>query len=528
MPGVALTDHGSLSGAVQFYKAARDVGVKPIMGLELYVVNDRHGRAGVKERYTHLTMLARNNQGYSNLIKIGTAAYLEGYYYKPRADWELLERYNEGLICLTGCMSGRASVMLREGNDAAALAELERLIALFGRDNVYVELQDAGLAEQRELVPKLALLARQADLPTVATNDVHYLRHDDARAQDALVCIQTQCQLDEPRQAPRMSTEEFYLKTAEEMRELFAEYPEACDATLEIVERCDVTIEFGRLLLPRYPVPGGGAEDEELRRLCEEGLRRRYGPAADGPEVRERLEFELQTIREMGFSAYFLIVWDFVKFAKDAGIAVGPGRGSAAGSIVAYSLVDHRPRPAQVRPAVRALPQPRPQVDARHRHGLLGRAPRRGPRVRRAQVRARPRRPDHHLRHARRAGRHARRGPRARAALRDRRPHRQDDPRAGAAGDLQAGDGRRAASSSRPTTQTSRPGRWSTSRWPSRGSSATTPSTPPAWSSPTSRSPSTSRCSRRATPRWSPSSAWTTWRPWACSRWTSWACATST
>jgi len=338
MPAVALTDHGSLSGSVQFYKAAHDVGVKPIMGLELYVVNDRHGRAGVKERYTHLTMLARDNEGYSNLIKIGTAAYLEGYYYKPRADWELLERYNEGLICLTGCMSGRASVMLREGNDAAALAELERLISLFGRDNVYVELQDAGLAEQRELVPKLALLARQAGLKTVATNDVHYLRHDDARAQDALVCIQTQCQLDEPRQAPRMSTEEFYLKTAEEMRELFADYPEACDSTLEIAERCDVTIEFGRLLLPRYPVPGGGAEDDELRRLCEEGLRRRYGPDAESPEIRERLEFELSTIREMGFSAYFLIVWDFVKFAKDSGIAVGPGRGSAAGSIVAYSL----------------------------------------------------------------------------------------------------------------------------------------------------------------------------------------------
>ncbi len=338
MPAVALTDHGSLAGAVQFYKAARDAGVKPIVGLELYVVNDRRGRAGVKERYAHLTMLARNAQGYSNLIKIGTAAYLEGYYYKPRADWELLERWGEGLICLTGCMSGRASMLLREGNDAAALAEVERLIGLFGRENVYVELQDEGIDEQRELVPRLALLARQAGLKTVATNDVHYLRHEDARAQDALVCIQTQCQLDEPRQAPRMSTEEFYLKTAAEMRTQFAEYPEACDSTLEIAERCDLEIEFGRLLLPRYPVADGSSEDDELRRLCEEGVRRRYGTAADSPEVRERLEFELSTIREMGFSAYFLIVWDFVKFAKDSNIAVGPGRGSAAGSLVAYSL----------------------------------------------------------------------------------------------------------------------------------------------------------------------------------------------
>ncbi len=338
MPAVALTDHGSLSGAVQFYKAARETGVKPIVGLELYVVNDRHGRAGMKERYAHLTMLARNARGYSNLIKIGTAAYLEGYYYKPRADWELLERWGEGLICLTGCMSGRASMLLREGNDAEALAEVERLTGLFGRDNVYVELQDEGIAEQRELVPRLALLARQAGLKTVATNDVHYLRHEDARAQDALVCIQTQCQLDEPRQAPRMSTQEFYLKTADEMRELFADYPEACDSTLEIAERCDLEIEFGRLLLPRYPVDGGHSEDDELRRLCEAGVRHRYGTAADSPEVRERLEFELSTIREMGFSAYFLIVWDFVKFAKDSGIAVGPGRGSAAGSLVSYAL----------------------------------------------------------------------------------------------------------------------------------------------------------------------------------------------
>ena len=337
MPAVALTDHGSLSGAVQFYRAARDVGVKPIVGLELYVVSDRHGRAGMKERYAHLTMLARDAEGYANLIKIATAAYLEGYYYKPRADWELLGAHGAGLICLTGCMSGRASLLLREGNDAAALTEIERLIELFGRDNVYVELQDAGIPEQRELVPKLALLARQAGLKTVATNDVHYLRHEDARAQDALVCIQTQCQLDDPKAAPRMSTDEFYLKTAAEMRELFAAYPEACDATLEIAERCDLEIEFGRTLLPRYPVSDGRSEDEYLRDLCAEGIKRRYG-AEPRAEVRERLAFELDTIRDMGFSAYFLIVWDFVKFAKDAGIAVGPGRGSAAGSIVAYSL----------------------------------------------------------------------------------------------------------------------------------------------------------------------------------------------
>ncbi len=339
MPAVALTDHGSLAGIVQFHKAARTAGIKPILGLELYVATDRHSRGGgVKERFAHLTLLARDERGYRNLIKLSTAAYLEGYYYKPRADWELLTAHAEGLIALTGCMSGRASILLREGNDTAALQEIERLVELFGRENVYVELQDAGLEEQHELVPKLALLARQAGVKTVATNDVHYLRKEDARAQDALVCIQVQCQLDEPRQAPRLSTQEFYLKTPDEMRALFADYPEACDATVEIAERCDVRLQTGSFLLPRYPVPDGRPEDEYLRELVEAGVRRRYGTGAAAPEVRERLEFELGVIREMGFSAYFLIVWDFVRFAKESGIAVGPGRGSAAGSIVSYAL----------------------------------------------------------------------------------------------------------------------------------------------------------------------------------------------
>ena len=274
MPAVALTDHGSLSGAVQFYRAARDVGVKPIIGLELYVVSDRHGRAGIKERYAHLTMLARDDEGYANLIKIATAAYLEGYYYKPRADWELLGRHNDGLICLTGCMSGRASLLLREGNDAAALAEIERLIELFGRDNVYVELQDAGIAEQRELVPKLALLARQAGLKTVATNDVHYLRHEDARAQDALVCIQTQCQLDEPKAGAAHEHRRVLPEDADEMRELFADYPEACDTTLEIAERCNVEIA----VRPHAPAALPGARRSRRGRVPARAVRGRHSP----------------------------------------------------------------------------------------------------------------------------------------------------------------------------------------------------------------------------------------------------------
>jgi len=336
MPAVALTDHGTLGGVVKFYRVARDEGIKPIIGLELYVASDRSSRAGVKEKNAHLTLLARDQTGYKNLVKLSTLAYLEGYYYKPRADWDLLSEHHEGLIALTGCMSGRAAMLLKDGNDEAALAEVRRLAELLGPENVYVELQDAGLPEQRELLPKLALLAEKAGLRTVATNDVHYLRHEDAHAHDALLCIQTQSNLaDEVRM--RYGSDEFYLKSAEEMEERFKDYPGACAATLEIAARCDVSLDFGTYLLPSYPVPEGTTEGAYLRELCEKGIVRRYG-AEPSAEARERLEFELGVIGEMGFDAYFLIVWDYVKFAKDSGIAVGPGRGSAAGSIVSYVL----------------------------------------------------------------------------------------------------------------------------------------------------------------------------------------------
>jgi len=336
MPAVALTDHGSLAGTVQFYSAARKAGVKPIIGLELYIVDDRLSRQSMREERFHLTLLARDEEGYRNLVKLSTTAYLEGYWYKPRADWELLAQHHEGLVCLTGCMTGRIARLVREAREDEALAEVLRLKELFGPENLYVELQDAGLPEQRELVPRLVALAGQAGLKTAATNDVHYLRHEDAHAHDALLCIQTQSMLDDENRM-RYGSDEFFLKSAEEMRERFADYPEACDATVEIAARCAVELEFGRILLPSYPVPEGKTEEDYLRELCEEGVHHRYG-AQPGPEVRERLDYELKVISEMGFSAYFLIVWDFVKFAKDNGIAVGPGRGSAAGSIVSYVL----------------------------------------------------------------------------------------------------------------------------------------------------------------------------------------------
>ncbi len=336
MPAVALTDHGTLGGTVKFYSAAEKEGIKPIVGLELYVATDRHSRAGVKERNAHLTLLARDETGYRNLVELSTQAYIEGYYYKPRADWDLLSRHHEGLIALTGCMSGKVALLLRDGNDDAALDEVLRLKELLGAENVYVEMQDAGLPEQRELLPKLARLAEQAGLKTVATNDVHYLRHEDAYAHDALLCIQTQSNLaDENRM--RYGSDEFYLKSADEMEERFREYPGATASTLEIAERCNLKLDFGDYKLPVYPVPEGYSEASYLRELCEQGVVRRYG-ADPGQEVLERLDFELGVIGEMGFDAYFLIVWDYVKFAKDNGIAVGPGRGSAAGSIVSYAL----------------------------------------------------------------------------------------------------------------------------------------------------------------------------------------------
>ncbi|MEZ5124701.1 MAG: DNA polymerase III subunit alpha [Thermoleophilia bacterium] len=336
MPAVALTDHGTLGGVVKFYDAARKAGVKPILGLELYLATDRHSRAGVKERNAHLTLLARDETGYRNLVELSTRAYLEGYYYKPRADWDLLTQYHDGLIALTGCLSGRPSMYLKDGRDDDAYEFVRNLADLLGPENVFIELQDAGLPEQREMLPKLVALAERAGLRTVATNDVHYLCDTDCHAHDALLCIQTQSNLaDEKRM--RYGSEEFYLKSAQEMRERFADYPGACDATVEIAERCNVDLDFGGYKLPKYPVPEGYTEGSYLRELCEQGIVRRYG-AEPSQEVRERLDFELGVIGEMGFEAYFLIVWDYVKFAKDHSIAVGPGRGSAAGSIVSYAL----------------------------------------------------------------------------------------------------------------------------------------------------------------------------------------------
>jgi DNA polymerase-3 subunit alpha len=332
MPSVALTDHGSLAGAVALYKAARAEGVEPVLGCEVYVTDDRHAQ---RKGQAHLTLLAETTEGYGNLIKLSSLGYLEGYYYKPRVDWELLQTYGRGLIALSGCLSGRVCKALEENRPADAEAELDRLTQIFGRDSVYVEMQNAHLDVQQRINPLLADLAAKRGLPLVATGDVHYLRHEDARAHEALLCIQSGDSLRNPNRW-RFETDHFYFKTPEEMAADFPGHDAALRRTLEVAGRCHVEIELDRILLPKFPTPDGRDAFDYLVELCEAGVGRRYGTVT--PELRERLQFELKTIREMGFSDYFLIVADFVGFAKRNGVSVGPGRGSAAGSLVAYCL----------------------------------------------------------------------------------------------------------------------------------------------------------------------------------------------
>jgi DNA polymerase-3 subunit alpha len=332
MPAVGLTDHGSMAGAVELYRHATKAGVKPILGCEVYVADDR--RAQTKGN-AHLTLLAADNTGYGNLIKLASAGFLEGYYYKPRVDWELLSTHSQGLLALSGCLSGRVCKALEESRPADAANDLDRLVQIFGKDNTYVELQNAHLEPQQRINPLLAKLAEGTGLGLVATGDVHYLKHEDARAHEALLCIQSGDSLKNPSRW-KFDTDHFYFKSPQEMALDFPGYEHALRRTLEVAERCNVTLELDRILLPKYPTPNDREAFDYLVELTEKGLQKRYERST--PELEERLKFELKTIRELGFTDYFLIVWDFIAFAKRSGIQVGPGRGSAAGSLVAYCL----------------------------------------------------------------------------------------------------------------------------------------------------------------------------------------------
>jgi DNA polymerase III subunit alpha len=335
-PAVGLTDHGVMNGAVELFTAARKHGIKPILGCEAYVVDDHERRAPGRLDRFHLTLLAATPTGYRNLVKLCSAGFLEGYQRgKPSVDMPQLAAHAEGVIVLTGCLQSRFCQHLLDGRVAPARAHADELIQAFGADNVYFEVQKNGLAAQDRANEGIVKIARELGRPLVGTGDVHYLRREDYSNHAALLCVQTKSTLDQPKIS--FDTNEFYLRSNEEMARAFAEWPEAIATTLEIAERCEVELELGRQLIPRYPTPNGETEATYLRELVQQGLRERYGDPAPA-EALERADYELEVIERMGFSGYFLIVWDFVKYAKDSGIAVGPGRGSAAGSLVAYSL----------------------------------------------------------------------------------------------------------------------------------------------------------------------------------------------
>ncbi len=351
-PALGITDHGNMYGVLEFFKECRAQGVKPVIGTEADMAYEtrserppRRGRVddsggdteGGKKLYYHLTLLAESDQGYRNLIQLASLAFMEGYYYKPRMDWELLGRYHEGLIATTGCLGGHVLQSLLQGDEKGALDKAGRLQEIFGKDNLFVELQDHGLQAQRDTNPKLIEIARKIGAPLIATNDSHYVHREDHEAHDALLCVQTGATLSDPKRF-KFEGQEHYLKTSSEMRYLFRDFPEACDNTLWIAERADVNIEFGKPQLPDFPIAEGFADDASyLDHLTWEGAKQRWGQELP-PSVVERLAYELQVIKNMGFASYFLIVWDLIKHARDKGIRVGPGRGSAAGCAVAYCL----------------------------------------------------------------------------------------------------------------------------------------------------------------------------------------------
>ena len=334
-PALGLTDHGVMNGAVELYKACATHGIKPIIGCEIYLVDDHRARASRGER-NHLTLLASSATGYRNLVKLSSAGFLDGLQRgKPTVDMELLDRYSDGVIALTGCLASRFCQRLLEDRVADARAHADELIQAFGAGNVYFEVQKNGLAEQDKCNEGIVAIARELGGSLVGTGDVHYLRREDYDHHTALLCVQTKSTIADPKLV--FETNEFYLRDTGEMTAAFAEWPEAIASTLEIAERCSVELELGKQLIPRFATPDGSSEGEYLRARVVEGLRLRYGDPPPAEAV-ERMELELDVIDRMGFNAYFLIVWDFVKFAKDNGIAVGPGRGSAAGSIVSYCL----------------------------------------------------------------------------------------------------------------------------------------------------------------------------------------------
>ncbi len=349
MPAIAMTDHGNVFGAFEFHKTAKAAGIKPIIGIEAYVAPEsRFDKRRVKwaeggeddvsggGAYTHMTLLAENNEGLSNLFKLSSLASLEGFYYKPRMDRELLAKYAKGIIGTTGCAGGEIQTRLRMGSYKEAINAASEMRDIFGADNFYLELMDHSIEIEKRAFNDLIKLGKELNLPLLATNDLHYTHNADAAAHEVLLCIQSGATMADPKRF-KFENAEFYLKSAAQMRELFKEFPESCDNTLLIADRCETTMREGENLLPRFPVPQGESEDSWLRKLANEGLAKRMDNQIPA-QYQERLNFELDVMIKMGFPGYFLVVADLCKHAREVGIRVGPGRGSAAGSLVSYSL----------------------------------------------------------------------------------------------------------------------------------------------------------------------------------------------
>ena len=341
MTSLAITDHGVMFGVIDFYRECNKQGIKPVIGCEVYTAaRTLFDKDSEKDKHMgHLVLLAKDNQGYKNLMKIVSEGYRHGFYYKPRIDKNVLRKYSGGLIALSACLAGDVQNRLLNGDYDGARREALEMLDIFGEGNYYLELQDQGLEEEARILPGMKRLHEETGIPFVATNDVHYVRQEDAEAQDVLMCIQTASTIDEENRM-RFPNDQFYLKSEDEMRKIFANIPEAIDNTAKIADECNVTFTFGELHLPEFNAPDGLTNTKYLRKLCEQGLSERYPEASaeEKKELQQRLDYELGTIEKMGYVEYFLIVWDFINYAKQNGIMVGPGRGSAAGSIVAYTL----------------------------------------------------------------------------------------------------------------------------------------------------------------------------------------------
>src|SRR3954447_2872578 len=350
MPGVAVTDHGNMFGAFDFWRTATDAGIKPIIGTEAYLTPGTHRTDKTRIRwgdgggddvsgsgaYTHMTMLAATTEGMHNLFRMSSYASMEGYYFKPRMDRDLLSRYSKGIIATTGCPSGEVQTRLRLGQYEAARAAAADYRDIFGKENFFAEIMDHGLGIERRIMSDLIRLAKDLGLPLVATNDLHYTHAEDAKSHAALLCVQSGSTLDDPNRF-KFDADEFYLKTPEQMRQLFRDYPDACDNTLAIAERCDVQFDTAANYMPRFPVPPEETEQTWFVKEVEKGLHERY-PQGITPEVRKQADYEIGVISQMGFPGYFLVVADFINWSKRNGIRVGPGRGSGAGSMAAYAM----------------------------------------------------------------------------------------------------------------------------------------------------------------------------------------------